>query len=605
VSVICWPNVSPIGGTKITTRWIEWPAITTYTAALLVERADRADLRHFLRVARRHRWLLLSIVVLLPLITYLVSSQLSKTYEAKTTLFVQATSVTSPQFQDQASVSTSSPEDVARLVKTPLVANVAAKNLGIPRSQARSLLRKVSAQLEISSDSSSTTNSDFLTIRARDHDPDRSAEIATAFADAVAAKRSQQAISAIDRTIADLNQEAPVISQLSETAKSDLATEIQDLRTLRASQESATQIVDPVVTPSGPISPKPGRNTALAFIFGLLLAAALVPVLDRLENRLRESEDVERAAGARLLGMIPENAFPGRVPTASVRESFQMLRASLTSFNVDETLTRVMIASAGNAEGKTTVATNLAIALAQDERDVILVDGDLRRRQAAPRFGIDAELGLDAVLLEKRDVSDALVDVEDVEGGRLRLLPVVSPPANPSVLLGSKRMRTVLDELSSMCDMVIIDTPPLLAVSDAIPLIDVVSGVILVARLDQTTRHALIKTAEVIGTAGGTTLGVVATATRRAGLYGYESYAYYGATPEDPSRTLATGTGGNGRWSLDRLLRRNGKSDAVKPPPLPPPAEPPAKPPSAESASAANRRKAPERRKRAARSKSD
>jgi tyrosine-protein kinase len=523
---------------------------------LTEERGDRHDFSHYARVARRYKWLLLAIVIALPVMTYVISSQLSKTYEAETTLFVQSTSVTSPQFQSDVAVSTSAPEDVARLVETPLIADLAAKELGVPVSQSRSLLKKVSAQLEVNS---SGEQNDFLTIRGRDGNPNQAAKIATAFAHAVATKRSEQTLGAIDATIADLTKETPVISQLGATAKSDLAQQIQDLRTLRSAQDDATQIVDPAVVPSSQISPRPLRNTALAFILGLLIAAALVPLLDRFENNLREPEDVERAAGDKLLGMVPENAFPGHVPTPPVREAFQMLRASLTSFNVDDSLNRVMIASAGSGEGKTTVAANLAIAMAQDDRDVILIDGDLRKREAAPRFGISPELGLDAVLLEKRSVKDALVDVEGVEGGRLRLMPVVSPPPNPSVLLGSKRMRSVLDELSAMADMIIIDTPPLLAVSDAIPLIDEVSGVVLVARLDQTSRASLRKTAEVISTAGGSTLGVVATGTRSAGLYGFETYAYYGLDPEPGSRVLATGRSGNGRGPLERLFRRNGK----------------------------------------------
>src|SRR5262249_254831 len=147
--------------------------------------------------ARRHKWLLAAIVVVVPVLTYVISSQLTKTYEAQTTLFVQQTSVSSPEFQDQVSVSTSAPTAVARLVKTPLVADLAAQRLGVPQDQARSLLGRVSASLEDTS-GTGTTQSDFLTIRAQDGNPDRAARIASAFADAIAAKRSQQALSAID-----------------------------------------------------------------------------------------------------------------------------------------------------------------------------------------------------------------------------------------------------------------------------------------------------------------------------------------------------------------------------------------------------------------------
>jgi non-specific protein-tyrosine kinase len=520
----------------------------------------RRDFRHYLTVAWRWKWLLLAIVVLVPAAVYAVSSQLSQTYEAKTTLYVQATSVTSTDLADQTAVSTSSPTNVARLVETPLVADLAARQLGEPQSDSRALLKQVSAQLDVSVAPDSDTN--FLTISARDGDPQRAADIAQAFARAVAAKRTSQAQRAIDKTLEELNQNAPALSNLGTTAKQQLAGEIQQLQTLRSTQQGATQVVDPVQVPKSPISPRPLRNTALGLIFALLLAAGLVPLLDRLDRKLRQADDLEPLVGAPVLAMIPEQAFPGKVPGPTVREAFQTLRASLTYFNVDRSLKSILVTSPAHGDGKTTVATNLAVALAQDERDVILIDADLRRGQAAGRLGLDATIGLDAVLMEERRIEDALVDVPGVLGGRLRVLAAVTPPPNPSVLLGSQRMQKVLEELSRMADIVVLDTPPLLVVSDAIALLEPVSGVVVVARTDYTTTDAVVKTRDVIAAANGTILGAVATGTQASGLYGYDLYGY--DVPEGGTQG-ALGTdlppvengAGNGRTRLGRLVRRD------------------------------------------------
>ena len=252
-----------------------------------------SDLHHYLNVAWRWKWLLAGLIVLIPAGVYAVSSQLGKTYEAKTTLFVQSTSVASPQFSDQTAVSTSSPDNVALLVKTPLVADLAAQKLGEPRSDARPLLAQVSAALNANITTGSDTN--FLTITASDSNPRRAAAIANAFAHALVAKRASQAQQAIASTLRQINANAPAISGLGAAAKQDLATQIQSLQTLRSTQQGATQIVDPVQTPTSPVSPRPLRNTALGFIFALLLAAGLLPILDRLDRKIRQADERDRA----------------------------------------------------------------------------------------------------------------------------------------------------------------------------------------------------------------------------------------------------------------------------------------------------------------------
>jgi polysaccharide biosynthesis transport protein len=216
----------------------------------------------------------------------------------------------------------------------------------------------------------------------------------------------------------------------------------------------------------------------------------------------------------------------------------------------------VLVTSAAHQDGKTTVATNLALACAQDDRDVVLIDADLRRPQVATRLGCDVNFGLDAVLLGEHGLDEALIDVENAGGGRLRVLPAGSPPPNPSVLLGSDRMRALLAELTEKTDMIVLDTPALLAVSDAIPLMGQVAGTVLVARMNRTTRDSLERSRQVITSSGGSILGVVATGTRAGGLYGYGEYGYGYYESSSDDEVFAQNGAGNGGQSTNGPLQR-------------------------------------------------
>jgi capsular exopolysaccharide synthesis family protein len=515
---------------------------------------QRRDPQYWLRLIWRRKRLLLAIALVIPAAVYGISSLLPKTYEATTTLQVRATSVSSTVLSNQLTLGTASAGDAVRIIQTTLVAKLAAQVLerrGEPVGDPSSLLGKIEARLD------SEDESGFVTITARADDPEYAADIANAFADAVAARRADEAVKSINRTISTLEVDADQIAaEGGVEAREALALQLQELRALRASQQDTTTVIEPARPPGGASSPKPVRNTALALVVSLLLAGGMVPFLEQLDRRLRESDEFEELAGAPLLGMVPENAFPGNVPSPHVREAFQTLRAGLTYFNVDRSLASILVASPTHRDGKTTVATLLAVALAQDNRDVILLDADLRRHQAAKRLGVETGTGVEDVLLEEGKLEDALVDV-DVEGGRLRVLPAVSQPPNPSVLLGSARMRSLLSELSERSDIVLIDTPPLLAVSDVIPLLEQVSGVVLVARMDYTTRDAVRRAGQVISTARGEVLGVVATGARGGGLYGYEGYGYgygYGYVDETDRAQARSGNGADGRGPLGRVL---------------------------------------------------
>jgi capsular exopolysaccharide synthesis family protein len=501
-------------------------------------RQDGIDYRRYLRQAWRRKWLLLAVIVLIPVATYVLTNRQEKVYEASTLLKVEPQNISiSPQI----SIGTSGATETATIIKTTGVARIAAGELDQPGSSASSLLHKISTSVQ-----GEGTEAGFLRITAHDSNPKQAAQIANAFAAAITQSRTSDAISKVDEQIATLSKQGGADS----ATQAQIASQLQELRATRAGLSGTTQVIEPAAAPSSPTSPHPERNARIALIFALLLAVGLVPLLDALDRRIREPDEMEELADAPLLGSIPEEAFPDKGSGPFVHEAFQTLRAGLTYFNIDRTVSAVLVSSPTRGDGKTTVAANLARALAEDGRDVIAVDCDLRRPQLARRLGVGDQVnfGLDSVLIDRRNVSEALVDVE-IEGGTLRVLPGGSPP-NPSVLLGSDRMRSLLGQLREEADMVVIDTPPMLAVSDAIPLQEQVSGTILVARIDHTRRDGVRKAISLISTAGGNLLGMVATGIQLGGIGGLDAYGYgYGG------ENGASANGSGGRLRIGRKAR--------------------------------------------------
>jgi capsular exopolysaccharide synthesis family protein len=503
-------------------------------------RQEGLDVRQWGRLIWRRKWLLLAIVVLIPAAVFVGSSLLPKTYQSKATINVQATAGAATLFSDQISAKSDIAE-AQTLIKTAVVARRAARLLGRPPSEARKLLSHIS----VAPTNPAESDNNFLTITAQASNSVEAARIANSFARAVAQTRTASAIANIDRTIASLNAQAKDEPEGSEESTSEaLAQQLQQLRLLRVGQTGTTPIIEAAVPSTTPISPKPKRNTAIALILALLIAAALAPLLDRIDRRIREPGELEELLEAPVLAMIPDDAFPGHLPGPNVRESFQTLRASLTYFNVDRALSSLVVASPVQQDGKTTVAVNLALAYALDERDVVLIDGDLRRPQVAARLGKEVTVGLDSVLVGEKTLEEAFVYV-DTGAGRLRVLPGATPPPNPAVLLGSLRMRSLIAELSEQVDLVIVDTPGLLAVSDAIPLFSQVAGSVIVSRLNRTPKDAIRRAKQVIDSAGGTVLGSVATGGREGGLYGY--YGYYGSYADKGSANGTEPKNGAGR----------------------------------------------------------
>ena len=512
----------------------------TYTGPVETEERTDTDPRDFFRVLWRRKWVILLCVTLIPLAVYVYSDRLTKTYEATTTVQVQSVATDAGLFVDQdLPTGAANTAKIAALVGTSAVADETSRLLGERPGSVRGAIRATDDE-----------DTGFILITASAGSGQRAAEVANTVAQSLRVTRRDAGVRRVDAALANVQKDLDKLPPGEELQRSQLSERLQGLRALRAAQSENTQVVEPARAPGGPVSPNPKRNTILAFVLSLLIAAGAVALAERLDRRLHDSRDLERLTSTPLLAQVPSSAFPGAAPDPQLPIVFQTLRDSLTYFNVDQRLASLLVISPLKGDGKTSVATNLGVAFARAGKQVILVDADLRSPQVGSRMGTPAVPGLSEVISGNAEIQEALVEIEPF-GSYLRVLPGGTIPPNPSEMLGSARMSTILAELSEMSDLVLIDTAPVLVVSDAFPLFEQVAGIVGVSRLEQTPREAISRAIEVAVSAGGRVLGMVATGSRQAGDgYGY-GYGY-GETPADP-HFLAAGGGQAGQPAKRRV----------------------------------------------------
>ncbi|HHV61076.1 MAG TPA: CpsD/CapB family tyrosine-protein kinase [Firmicutes bacterium] len=212
-----------------------------------------------------------------------------------------------------------------------------------------------------------------------------------------------------------------------------------------------------------------------------------------------------------------------RDPKSPVSEAFRTLRTNLQFVRLDSPLRSLVITSTAPGEGKSTVAANLAIAMAQAGKSTILVDADLRRPKLHKMFNVPNRVGLTNLLLGNA----GLEALQETKAEGVRLLPSGVLPPNPSELLASGAMTRVIEVLDAEADMVIFDTPPMMAVTDAAVLGTKVDGVLLVLKLGQVAREGVMRAKTLLQNANARILGVVANGIKPEGRYNYYYYYYY------------------------------------------------------------------------------
>jgi non-specific protein-tyrosine kinase len=280
----------------------------------------------------------------------------------------------------------------------------------------------------------------------------------------------------------------------------------------RQSGVDTATLLEPAVPPGTPLGPSLRRSVLLGTAVGLALGVALALLLERLDDTVKTGEDVARVAQLPTLGSVGRlgrSRLLGRQNTRSpVAEAYRIVRTNIRFATAARDCRTILVTSPGHGEGKSTTAANLAIVTAQAGKRVILVDSDLRRPSVHRLFGTASSPGLGDLLRDEAATSStALLRPTWAEG--LRLLTAGSAPPDAAELLQGPRFARVLQELRDACDLVFLDSPPLLEVADAAVLGAQVDGVVLVVEAGKTRAAAVQHSVATLDHAGASVLGSV------------------------------------------------------------------------------------------------
>jgi polysaccharide biosynthesis transport protein len=319
---------------------------------------------------------------------------------------------------------------------------------------------------------------------------------------------------------------------------SDVAAQLSPERADGSRAVQATTLA-PALVPTKPSSPHVLRNLALGLVLGTLLGIGVALLRHVLDTKVRTENDIRAVTEAPILGSI---AFDERVPSHPVivrddplsapAEAVRRLRTNLQFVNTTEHAQVIVISSSVPQEGKTTTTINLAVALAEAGARVIVVDADLRRPSIATYLGLEGGVGLTTVLIGRADLDDVL---QPWQSSRLDVLPSGQIPPNPSELLGSPSMQKLLADLAERYDVVLLDSAPLLPVTDAAVLTKMAGGALLVAGADRIHRPQLEQAIDSLRTAGAHLHGIVLNKISRQDGNAYRyGYGYGGAQQNTP-----------------------------------------------------------------------
>src|SRR5665213_813731 len=323
-----------------------------------------------------------------------------------------------------------------------------------------------------------------------------------------------------------------------------LQEELAQLQVNGAISTGIVQLLSAANLPTSPSSPKPIRDGALAAVLGLAIGIALALIIERLDEAIYTREDAEAAAGLPVLAMVP--LLPGwkpksgpylvarRDPKSPVSEAYRSLRTALQFAAPNRGFTTILVTSPSSAEGKTSTAANLGVVMANANRRTVLVDCDLRRPRLAQFFDVGNGAGFTNVVVDHIPLADVVQAVPGMDN--LWILTSGSLPPNPAELIGSSRAAKLLIRLEEAFDVVVIDSPPLLPVADALILSKTTDVTLLVAAAGGTDKGALQLAADQLAQLNATNVGVVLNeVTRRAG-YGYSAYRYeYQSATKSPA----------------------------------------------------------------------
>lgn len=478
-------------------------------------------------VALRQHWLLIALVVVAAVAAAIVYSKMAEPrYEAESDVLVTPISGEDATFTGIPLIRESGESravlTVARLIETPPVAGAAKAELRSDLS-APELLESI----EVTPQEQST----IVTIVGKASSGSEAARIANAFATALVRERTKVFQEALDTVIKRSEARVASIPQ-SDRALGEAAgiqQRIDALSSLAGEQDPTLQVATQAVAPTEPVWPKPALSVAVALLAGLMLGIGLAIALEIVGPRIKREDELVLEQRLPILARVPrmkrkvahgylrgEQALPH-----DVREAYRMLRATLATAAKEGFPRAILVTSAMPGEGKTMTSVNLAISIARTRQKVILVDGDMRRPMVGTALGMGARpVGLADVLRDRATAEDALVEAP---GGEKHLRLLLSNPEGLSVddLLRSDRVDRVLEELEELADVIVVDSPALTEVSDALALADAADATLVVVRVGRTRRDKLIELRRMLSQRKVSPFGFVVTTNMRSRRHGY------------------------------------------------------------------------------------
>jgi capsular exopolysaccharide synthesis family protein len=502
------------------------------------------DVFGYLTVLRRHARLVVGLALLGLTLAVVYSGTRHAEFTAHAEILLRSPVETSPttRLSDIISVETE-----ARLVASAPIARAAKAALGSPLT-VHDILDRVA--IETSPDTF------VLDVRYSAHDPRAAAAGANAFARAYLDYRRQQAIAEITQQRTVIEQQMAQLRDEERQQTDILADSRQGSSEYSAAQDAldrisfqiaalasqlgqippvgdAGEVILPATPPSSPSSPRYTMNAAAGLFLGFFVGVVLAFAIDRSDDRIRDRSDVAAYVRAPILTYVPHERprhrdAPLRVivetePRSPSAEAYSTARTSLLALARRDDARVIAVASALPREGKTTTTANLAASLARADVRVLIVSADLRKPRVAEYFGITAGTGLAGVLEGRFSLDEAIVDA----GVRnVWIVPAGTVPPHPAELLQSGRLGDVLAEARRSFDVVLVDCPPILGLSDCLSILPLADAVVMVVRADESPGPAVADAVDVVHRAGASISGVVLNDVRvsrghRSSLYGY------------------------------------------------------------------------------------
>lgn len=512
------------------------------------------ELRDYLRVLRRRKWIIVVTIVVGVGAALGMSLTQAPVYTATTKVLLE------PRLVDRLFVPTerqaNSPDaerqrgNEIQIMDSPRVKAKVQKQLGRPPDDVEFVALE---------------GTDVVLIIAKGEDPDDVAETANAFAHTYtevrtdltvtelneAATELQKRIAEVDQKIAGIDASfavfpasPPVVQGGTSTPTDPRVIQRNQLVAQRASyetqltqmqvgttvaQQGGAKVLAQAQPPQDPINKDPTRNLLAGFAIGIVLGVALAFLREYLDDTVKTKEDLESSSGLTVVGIIPALAdwkkreatplISMMQPRSPAAEAYRSVRTSVEFLSLDQPIGSIQVTSALAAEGKTSTLANLAVTFARAGQRVIILCCDLRRPRVHEFFGLTNRVGFTSVLLGDTPLANAIQAADrELPIGLVASGPL---PPNPAELLASKRAVDVVEDLDRRCDLLLIDSPPVLPVTDALVISGLVDGVLLVASAGESTKRGVKRATELLRQVDAPLIGAILNSVESKFEYGY------------------------------------------------------------------------------------